>query len=320
MNTHPSISDPSVSPASTIHSRRVNVDGLNLFYREAGSPENPTLVLLHGYPSSSFMFRDLMARLADRFHLIAPDYPGFGNSDAPPPAEFEYSFDHFSDIIDRLLEALRVTKHSFYMQGYGAPIGFRLATKHPERVQAFIIQNGNAYEEGFSPAWTPFRALWQNRNPETEAAIATLFAPKSTQFFYTEGARDPGTLNPDAWNMDQFFLDRAANQAANMEIFYDFRKNLPLVDQWHAYFRDHQPSTLIVWGENDPFFTVDGAKAYLRDLPRAELHLLPTGHTALEEEGATIADHIRRFLPTVLFTAEAKGRSRDDTMEQSSHD
>ena len=278
---------------------RLTIDGLSVFYREAGSPENPTLVLLHGYPSSSFMFRDLMARLADRFHLVAPDYPGFGNSDAPPPAEFEYSFDHFAEVIERLLEALLLTKYSFYMQGYGVPIGFRLATKYPERIEALIIQNGNAYEEGYTPAWAPFRALWQDRNAETETAMATLFAPKFTQFFYTEGAREPGTLNPDAWNMDQVFLDRAANQAANLEMFYDYRKNLPLVNRWHAYFREHQPPTLIVWGERDPFFTVEGAKAYLRDLPKAELHLLPTGHTALEEEGQAIADHIRGFLPGV---------------------
>ena len=297
---------PTRMPPSDLALRhgRMTIDGLSVFYREAGSPDSPTLVLLHGYPSSSFMFRDLMVRLADRFHLIAPDYPGFGNSDAPPPAEFEYSFDHFADIIDRFLEELGMAKYSLYLQGYGAPISFRLATRHPERIQALVIQNGNAYEEGFSPAWAPFRALWQDRNSETEAGIATLFAPKFAQFFYTEGTRDPDTLNPDAWNMDQVFLDRAANQAANMEIFYDFRKNLPLVDQWHAYFREHQPPTLIVWGERDPFFTVEGARAYLRDLPKAELHLLPTGHTALEEEGEAIAEHIRHFLSAVQFTAK----------------
>ena len=249
------------------------------------------------------------AQLSDRFHLLAPDYPGFGNSDAPPPTEFAYSFDQFADIIEQFLEALHVKRYSFYMQGYGAPIGFRLASRYPERIQVLIIQNANAYEEGYTPAWAPFRALWQDRNPETEAAMAALFAPKFTQFFYREGAQNPDALNPDAWNMDQVFLDRAANQAANLEIFYDFRKNLPLVDQWHAYFRKHQPPALIVWGERDPFFTVAGARAYLRDLPKAELHLLPTGHTALEEQGAAIAEHIRRFLPATPFTAEAKEES-----------
>jgi pimeloyl-ACP methyl ester carboxylesterase len=300
MNTHPSISDSSVAPASTPHSRRVNVDGLNLFYREAGSPENPTLVLLHGYPSSSFMFRDLMGRLADRFHLLAPDFPGFGNTDTPPPAEFTYTFDHLAEVTGHFLEALGLEKYSLYVQDYGAPVGFRLAARHPERIQALVVQNGNAYEEGFSPAWAPFRALWANRTPETEAGIAAFFAPQFTQFFYTEGAREPQKLNPDAWNMDQFFIDRPVNQAANMELFYDYRNNPGHYAGWQAYFRQHQPPTLIVWGQGDPFFTVEGAKAYLRDLPKAEFHLLPTGHSALEEEGQAIADHIRRFLPGAL--------------------
>ena len=300
MNTHPSISDSSAAPASTPRSRRVNVDGLSLFYREAGSPENPTIVLLHGYPSSSFMFRDLMGRLADRFHLVAPDFPGFGNTDTPPPAEFTYTFDHLAEVTEKFLAALGLDKYSLYMQDYGAPVGFRLAARHPERIQALVVQNGNAYDEGFSPAWAPFRALWQNRTPETEAGIAAFFAPQFTQFFYTEGAREPQKLNPDAWNMDQFFIDRPVNQAANMELFYDYRNNPGHYAGWQAYFRHHQPPTLIVWGQGDPFFTVEGAKAYLRDLPKAEFHLLPTGHSALEEEGQAIAEHIRRFLPTAL--------------------
>ncbi len=303
MNTHPSTSDSSAAPASTLHSRRVNVDGLNLFYREAGSPENPTLVLLHGYPSSSFMFRDLMARLADRFHLVAPDFPGFGNSDTPPPAEFTYTFDHLAEVTEKFLAVLGLEKYSLYLQDYGAPVGLRLAAKHPERVAALIIQNGNAYEEGFSPAWAPFRALWANRNAETETGIAAFYAPQFTQFFYTEGTRQPENLNPDAWNMDQLFIDRPVNQATNMELFYDYRHNPQHYAEWQAYFRQHQPPTLIVWGQGDPFFTVAGAKAYLRDLPKAEFHLLNTGHSALEEEGQAIAEHIRRFLPGVLTLA-----------------
>ena len=305
MNTHPSSSDSSAAPASTPRSRHVNVDGLNLFYREAGSPEHPTIVLLHGYPSSSFMFRDLMPRLADRFHLVAPDFPGFGNTDTPPPAEFTYTFDHLAEVTEKFLAALGLDKYSLYVQDYGAPVGFRLAAKHPERIQALIIQNGNAYEEGFSPAWASFRALWANRNPETEAGTAAFFAPKITQFFYTEGTREPDKLNPDAWNMDQFFIDRPVNQAANMELFYDYRSNPGHYAEWQAYFRQHQPPALIVWGQGDPFFTVEGAKAFLRDLPKAEFHLLNTGHFALEEEGQTIAEHIHRFLPGAGSTASA---------------
>ena len=300
MTTDPSIPVPSAPSVPTLRTRRISVGGLNVFYREAGSPENPTLVLLHGYPSSSFMFRELMARLADRFHLIAPDYPGFGNTDTPPPGEFSYTFDHLAEVAGHFLEALGLKKYSLYMQDYGAPVGFRLAAKHPERIQSLVIQNGNAYEEGFSPAWAPFRALWENRTPETEAGIAAFFAPQFTQFFYTEGTREPQNLNPDAWNMDQFFIDRPVNQASNMELFYDYRNNPAHYAEWQAYFRQHQPPTLIVWGQGDPFFTVEGARAYLRDLPKAELHLLNTGHSALEEEGQAIADHIRRFLPSVL--------------------
>ncbi len=303
LGSNPSHPGSDTSAASKVHTRRVSVDGLSVFYREAGLPENPTLVLLHGYPSSSFMFRDLMARLADKFHLIAPDFPGFGNTDTPPPPEFAYTFDHLAEVTQGFLEATGLKQYSLYVQDYGAPVGFRLAAKHPERIQALVIQNGNAYEEGFSPAWAPFRALWANRNAETEAGIAAFFAPQFTQFFYTEGTREPQKLNPDAWNMDQFFIDRPVNQQTNLELFYDYRNNPGHYAVWQAYFRDHQPPTLIVWGQGDPFFTVEGARAYLRDLPKAELHLLPTGHSALEEEGQTIAEHIRRFLPGALGSA-----------------
>ena len=274
----------------------IAIDGVDIFYREAGDPQKPTLVLLHGYPSSSFMFHELISNLSDRFHLVAPDYPGFGNSSTPPPAEFKYTFDHLAEIMDHFLEALQLDRYSLYVQDYGGPIGFRLATMHPERIQALIIQNANAYDEGLSPAWATFRALWNARTPETEAGIAAFFAPKFTQFFYVQGSRDAKAMNPDSWNMDQLFIDRPVNQAANMELFYDYRKNPPLYDRWHAYFRKFQPPTLIVWGKGDPFFTTEGAAAYQRDLPKAELHLLNTSHSALEEDGDVIADHIRRFM------------------------
>lgn len=275
--------------------RHITVDGVDIFYREAGNPQKPTLVLLHGYPSSSFMFRDLITKMSHRFHLVAPDYPGFGNTSTPPAAEFKYTFDHLAEITDHFLEALKLDRYSLYVQDYGGPIGFRIAAKHPERVQALIIQNANAYEEGFTPAWAPFQALWQGRNKETEAAISAFYAPEITQFFYVEGTRDPKALNPDSWNMDQLFIDRPVNQAANMELFYDYRNNPPLYEHWQQYFRDYQPPTLIVWGKGDPFFGPEGAAAFQKDLPKAKLHMLDTGHSALEEDGEAIASHIESF-------------------------
>ena len=279
--------------ATTYHTR--TVDGLSVFYREAGDPANPTLVLLHGYPSSSFMFRDLMPRLADRFHLVAPDYPAFGHSAAPGTAEFAYTFDHLTDVTERFLDALGLTRCSLYLQDYGAPIGFRLACRRPERVEALVVQNGNAYEEGFTAAWAAFRALWQDRSDATEAAVREFFSPETTRFFYTAGTRDPGALSPDTWTLDQSLLDRPANRAAQMELFYDYRTNPPLYPAWQAYLREHRPPTLIVWGRNDPFFGPEGATAFGRDLPGAEMHLLDTGHFALEEDGEVIAGHIRAF-------------------------
>ena len=276
--------------------RTAAVDGLNIFYREAGDPQNPTLVLLHGYPSSSFMFRSLIADLSDRFHLIAPDYPGFGNSDTPAVGEFAYTFDHLADVTEKFLQSLGVTRFTLYVQDYGAPVGFRIAARHPEWVEGLIVQNGNAYEEGFTPAWDGFRALWKDRNAGTEAAIASFFGPEATRSGYTDGTRDLAHLSPDTWHLDQYFLDKPANRAAQMELIYDYRNNPPLYPAWQEYFRTRQPRTLIAWGKGDLFFGPDGATAYLRDLPTAELHLLDTGHFALEEDGAEIAGLIRRFL------------------------
>ena len=273
------------------------VDGINIFYREAGDPKKPTLVLLHGYPSSSFMFRNLIADLSERFHLIAPDFPGFGSSDAPAVDDFAYTFDHLADVTEKFLQTLSLNRFALYVQDYGAPVGFRIAARHPDWIEALIIQNGNAYEEGFTPAWEGCRALWKDRNADTEAAVAAFFAPETTRFFYAEGTRDPAHLSPDTWNLDQYFLDKPANRAAQMELFYDYRNNPPVYPVWHEYFRIHQPRTLIAWGKNDPFFGPEGAAGFRRDLPDAELHLLDTGHFALEEDGAEIAGLIREFLP-----------------------
>ncbi len=281
--------------------RTISVDGLDIFYREAGSPENPTLVLLHGYPASSHMYRDLMIKLSDQFHLIAPDYPGFGNSTTPPIDQFEYSFDHLADITEHFLKELGLNRFSLYVQDYGAPVGFRIATRHPEWIQALIVQNGNAYEEGLTPAWQAFRNLWSERTADTEEPVRDFLKRDTTIFFYTGGTRDRQNINPDNWNLDQYFLDRPDNAAAQLELFYNYRANLELYPQWHDYFRTHQPPTLIVWGKHDPFFGPEGAHAFQRDLKNAEVHLLDTGHFALDEEGEVIAAHIRRFLPVALL-------------------
>lgn len=275
----------------------VNVNGLNIFYREAGAKDKPLIVLLHGYPASSHMYRDLMTQLSDQFHLIAPDYPGFGNSDCPPISQFDYSFDRLADVIEQFLKALGLNRFSLYVQDYGAPVGFRIASRHPEWIQTLIVQNGNAYEEGFTPAWQAFRNLWGERSETTEAPVRDFLKRDTTIFFYTGGTRNPKNINPDNWNLDQYFLDRPENTAAQLELFYNYRANLEQYPTWHEYFRTHQPPTLVVWGKNDPFFGPEGANAFQRDLKTIEVHLLDTGHFALEEERDAIATQIRRFIP-----------------------
>ncbi|MBW4657978.1 MAG: alpha/beta hydrolase [Drouetiella hepatica Uher 2000/2452] len=280
---------------TTFHT--IAIEGLNIFYREAGSKDKPTIVLLHGYPASSHMYRDLINQLSDQFHLVAPDFPGFGNSDTPSIDQFEYSFDRLADITENFLKALGLTRFSFYLQDYGAPVGFRVATRHPDWIQALILQNANAYEEGLTSAWQALRDLWRDRTEATETAAREFFKRDTTIFFYTSGTRDRQNINPDNWNLDQSFLDRPNNAAAQLELIYDYRKNLESYPEWHAYFRTHQPPTLVVWGKNDPFFGPEGAKAFARDLNIIETHLLDTGHFALDEEGEAIAHQIRRFLP-----------------------
>lgn len=280
--------------ATTYHTALVA--GVRIFYREAGPVGAPTIVLLHGDPSSSHEFRNLIPLLADRYHLIAPDYPGFGYSDAPSPARFAYTFDHLTTVIDGLLTHLGLTRYSLYVQDIGGPIGFRLATRHPERIQALIVQNANAYAEGLSAAWGPIKAFWARRDAATERTVAAFFRLPLLMAQYTQGARQPDLISPDAWTSDQAFLDRPGIVPIQLDLAYDYSSNLALYPAWQAYFRAHQPPTLIAWGRNDPFFTVVGARAYLRDLPRAELHLLDTGHFALEEDHGAIAALIHRFL------------------------
>lgn len=274
----------------------IEIDGLSIFYREAGNPLNPTLVLPHGFPTSSHMFRNLIRDLSDEFHLIAPDYPGFGNSDMPLVDEYDYSFDQFANVLESLLDKLDVDKFSIYLMDYGAPVGFRLASKYPERIEALIIQNGNAYEEGLREFWDPIRAYWENPSQENGDALRPFFELDATIWQFTHGVRNADVISPDNWIVTQAGLDRPGNQEIQLALFYDYRTNVPLYPEWQAYLRNDQPPTLIVWGQNDVIFPVEGAYPYLNDLEDAEFHLLNTGHFALEEDGQLIADYIRDFL------------------------
>jgi len=277
--------------------KAAKIDGLKIFYREAGPKQGPNVVLLHGFPSSSHMFRELIPLLADKYHVIAPDYPGYGYSDAPPADEFSYTFDHLAEVIDHFLDQQKITRYSIYIQDYGSPVGFRLATRHPERIQAIITQNGNAYDEGLAPFWAEYLyPYWKERNPETEAKVRKLLTLDTTKFQYQKGYRDPSHISPDTWTFDQAGLDRPSNDRIQLDLFYDYRVNPPLYPKWHQYLRDMQPPVLAVWGKNDPIFSAPGAKAFLRDDPKTELHLLDTGHFALEEEAPQIARLIHAFL------------------------
>jgi pimeloyl-ACP methyl ester carboxylesterase len=273
------------------------VRGRKHFYREAGPQNAPTIVLLHGFPSSSHMFRDLIPKLEDKFRIIAPDYVGFGYSDMPSVEEFQYTFDNLAaHVDDLLLKHLGLKKFSIYVQDYGAPIGYRIASKHPEVIDGIVVQNGNAYAEGIGPGFDAVKPLWKSRNAETEKAVRALLKLETTKFQYVNGVQDESKISPDSYHFDQMFLDRPGNNAIQVNLLYDYQSNLMLYDGWHAYFKKHQPRMLITWGINDVFFTVEGAKAYLRDLPKAELHLIETGHFALEDNCSFIAERIRKFL------------------------
>lgn len=291
---------------STLH-KSIKVDGLDIFYREAGPKGAPTILLLHGFPTSSQMFRKLIPVLSDTFHLVAPDYPGFGNSSMPPVDQFEYTFDNLATVMDKFTQLLGLTKYTLYVMDYGAPVGYRLAARHPERVEALIVQNGNAYEEGLREFWDPFRAYWKDRSEKNAEPLRKFLNLEATKWQYTHGVRNPEAISPDNWIVDQYFQDRPGNKAIQLQLFYDYGSNPPLYPQWQAYFRKHQPPTLIVWGKNDSIFPAEGAHPYKRDLKNIEFHLLDTGHFALEEDGAVIAGHIRKFMNTQVLSA-AKSR------------
>ncbi len=281
---------------ASVRYRTVEVDGMEIFYREAGSRENPTILLLHGFPTSSHMFRELMPALADAYHLVAPDYPGFGHSPMPAVDEFEYTFERFAELMEGLTEKLSLETYSLYLMDYGAPVGYRLAVKHPERVEALLVQNGNAYDEGLREFWDPIKTYWAERTEENAEPLKGLLTLGATKWQYLTGARDPEGISPDNWQHVQPLLDRPGNQVIQLQLFYDYGSNPPLYPQWQAYLREHQPPTLIVWGKNDPIFPAEGAHPYKRDLKNLESHLLDTGHFALEEDLEFISERIRAFL------------------------
>ena len=265
-------------------------------YREAGSRTNPSIVLLHGFPTSSYMFRNLIPALSKDFHLIAPDYPGYGHSSMPLVDQYDYTFDNLAKTVNKFLERIKVKKYILYVVDYGAPVGFRIAAQHPERVTGLIIQNGNAYEEGLKAKfWNPLKAYWKDKNEKTEKPILDFFTLKSTKWQYLTGARDKQRISPDTWIIDQQFLDRPGNKDIQLALFSDYGKNLSHYPSWHAYFRKYQPRTLIVWGKNDEIFPAEGAYSYKKDLKNVETHLLNTGHFALEEDWPFIAKSIIRF-------------------------
>ena len=281
--------------SSRVTYNTIKIDGLDIFYREAGDPSKPTLLLLHGFPTSSHMFRNLIPALSDRFHLVAPDYPGFGQSTAPAVAEFNYTFDNLASVVDKFTNAIGLKSYSLYMQDYGAPVGYRLAVKNPDRVRALIVQNGNAYEEGLRGFWAPLKDYWQKPNETNAAKLRDFLEIDSTKWQYTHGTRDPKRVSPDTWTIDQALLNRPGNKEIQLKLFLDYGSNPPLYPQWQAYFRKYQPPTLIVWGKNDQIFPAEGAEPYKRDLKRIEFYLFDTGHFALEEDGDVIAAHIRDF-------------------------
>jgi pimeloyl-ACP methyl ester carboxylesterase len=285
-----------VGDFGAVRHRSTMVDGVRIFYREVGDPRHPTLVLLHGFPSSSVMFRDLMPRLADRFHLLAPDYPGFGRSEAPPPHAFSYTFDHLAAVVDRFLEQQRVSRYGLYLQDYGGPIGFRLALAHPERIEALVIQNAVAHEQGLSDLWIPRRAFWADRAAHEAAVRANLLSLDATRQRHVGASPHPDRIDPDTWESEYALLTRPGMVDIHLDLFHDYRTNVASYPKWQAYLREHQPPTLVVWGKHDLSFTVAGAIAYGKDVAEAEVHLLDAGHFALDEAAPQITALIHSFL------------------------
>jgi pimeloyl-ACP methyl ester carboxylesterase len=281
---------------NAISYRSANVDGLKIFYREAGAPDAPALLLLHGFPSSSHMFRDLIPLLADRFHIVAPDLPGFGQSDMPARDKFAYTFDHIAEVIGRFTEVIGLNRFAIYVFDYGAPTGFRIAVKHPERITAIISQNGNAYEDGLSDGWTPIRAYWQDPSKANREALRAFLTPATTRWQYTHGVANEAAVSPDGQSLDNYYLARAGADEIQLDLIGDYKSNVALYPAFQNYFRTHKPPFLAVWGKNDPFFLPPGAEAFKRDIPDAVIRFFDTGHFALETHAREIAAEIRDFL------------------------
>jgi pimeloyl-ACP methyl ester carboxylesterase len=280
----------------TIHYHNIRIDGLNVFYREAGKKSSPTLLLLHGFPSSSHMFRNLIPMLAEQYHLVAPDFPGFGRTDLPNHKEFSYTFASLADVIGKFTEAIGLKKFSIYIFDYGSPVGLRMAVKHPERIQAIISQNGNAYVEGLSDGWNPIRAYWKEPNEANRNALRSMLTPQTTEFQYVHGVADQSLVSPDGRSLDDFYLARPGAHEAQLDLFLDYAKNVERYPEFQNFFRKYKPPFLAVWGKNDPFFLSAGAEAFKRDIPNAEIHFFDTGHFALETHCDEIAAAILKFL------------------------
>jgi pimeloyl-ACP methyl ester carboxylesterase len=279
-----------------IRYRTAEIDGFKVFYREAGSAGAPKLLLLHGFPSAGHMFRDLIPLLADRFHIVAPDLPGFGESDMPSRDKFSYTFDNIARVIDRFTEVIGFDRFAVYVFDYGAPTGFRLAVRHPARITGIITQNGNAYEEGLSEGWGPIKAYWQEPSQANREALRAFLTPETTRWQYTHGVPDPTIVSPDGQNLDNYYLTRSGADEVQLDLFGDYKSNVALYPSFHDYFRTHKPPLLAVWGKNDPFFVPPGAEAFKRDIPKAVVRFFDTGHFALETHAREIADSIRDFL------------------------
>ena len=301
MTASATLAGPSAAPAEsiqppTVHYHTIRIDDVDIFYREAGAESAPVLLLLHGFPTSSSMFRNLIPRLATSFRVIAPDYPGYGFSGMPERKNFAYTFENMTNIVEQLTERLELSKYSMYVMDYGAPIGYRLALRHPERVAGFIVQNGNAYEEGLLEFWDPIKKYWNEASSENRAALSFLATPDATKWQYQNGVKDLTLLDPTTWTLDQLGMDRPGNADIQLDMLYDYRTNVPFYPEFQEFFRNYQPPMLIVWGKNDYIFPPEGAAPYKRDLPKVETHLIDTGHFALETHGEEIASRIEKFL------------------------
>ena len=294
---------------TSIHYRKVDVDGLKVFYRDAGPADAPTLLLLHGFPTAGHMFRELIPALSDRFHVVAPDLPGFGQTDMPSRDRFSYTFARLAEVMERFTEVIGLARFAIYIFDYGAPTGLRMAVRHPERISAIISQNGNAYEVGLSKGWDPIRAYWQDPSEANRNALRSFLAPETTVWQYTHGVSDTTSVSPDGYSLDNFYLTRPGAHEVQLDLFGDYKSNVALYPTFQAYFRRHKPPLLAVWGKNNPFFLPPGAEAFKRDIPNAEVRFFDTGHFALETHGSEIAAAIRDFLSRSVSATEANKKN-----------